>query len=265
MTVIARGSNKSVATNVEKLRKWIAVNSNAVKTYRRMCEILGEEELFGNSKPAQLKRWRRYFDFERDGQKFIIKEIYDLPMVKQDDKIIYSGIIELLLMYELSEKRAYTNEYTANQLYRALGMIGDNYISRDVSKSISYVQNSNPDIMEWEIFYFLNRANAKLHKILFRAMNSMVSRRLLDYTEERVICEKEDGRTKTFRRASSLEIKEILRIERQVLEDMGLERIPFANRLLYYENVNEVLKEELGYEFTYKRYRLRCIALHTTH
>lgn len=50
-----------------------------VKNYKVMCELLGEQVTTGNAKKAQLKEWERYFSFERQGQKFLIGEIYDIP------------------------------------------------------------------------------------------------------------------------------------------------------------------------------------------
>ena len=47
-----------------------------IKNYKEMCKILDEEETDGNSKKSQIKEWNRYFDFTRDGQKYIINVIY---------------------------------------------------------------------------------------------------------------------------------------------------------------------------------------------
>ena len=53
-----------------------------IKNYKMMCELLREEEKTGNSKKSQNKEWKRYFDFEREGQRYIIKEIYSVPLPK---------------------------------------------------------------------------------------------------------------------------------------------------------------------------------------
>ena len=53
-----------------------------VKNYKEMCKILNENEKTGDSKKAQQKEWKRYFDFGKEGQKYIIYEIYEKPLPK---------------------------------------------------------------------------------------------------------------------------------------------------------------------------------------
>ena len=51
-----------------------------------MCEILKKETKTGNARKAQLKEFGRYFDWEKAGQKFIITDIYDTPLEKEDKR-----------------------------------------------------------------------------------------------------------------------------------------------------------------------------------
>lgn len=53
-----------------------------IKNYKELCAILNEEAKTGKAKQLQLKNWKRYFDWEKDGQKFIIVDIYDTPLPK---------------------------------------------------------------------------------------------------------------------------------------------------------------------------------------
>ena len=57
-----------------------------VKNYKEMCKLLGEEERTGNSKISQLKEWKRHFGFYKEGNKFIITEVYDEPKNKEDGR-----------------------------------------------------------------------------------------------------------------------------------------------------------------------------------
>lgn len=59
---------------------------NSVKNYKLMCEFLKEEEGTGNSRKAQINRWKRYFEFHKEGQKFVIDEIYDEPQITLDQR-----------------------------------------------------------------------------------------------------------------------------------------------------------------------------------
>lgn len=54
-------------------------------SYRDLCNYLGEPIKGGNAKKSQLKEWECYFAYEKQGNKFIVTEIYDTPH-KKDDK-----------------------------------------------------------------------------------------------------------------------------------------------------------------------------------
>lgn len=55
-----------------------------IKNYKYFCKLLNEDVQYGNSKKAQHKEWLRHFNYEKQGHKFIITEIYDTPKEKQD-------------------------------------------------------------------------------------------------------------------------------------------------------------------------------------
>lgn len=57
-----------------------------VKNYKEMCSLLDEPIKGGDSKKSQLKEWDRYFEYHKDGNKFIIDEIYSECKVKDDNR-----------------------------------------------------------------------------------------------------------------------------------------------------------------------------------
>ena len=70
----------------------LMINTNALKTnqtfknYKELCEYLDEPIKTGKSKQLQLKDWERYFSYKKEGQKFIITEIFDTPKEKIDKR-----------------------------------------------------------------------------------------------------------------------------------------------------------------------------------
>lgn len=42
-----------------------------VKNYIKMCELLGQPVCSGQSKKCQIRTWERYFDYHKEGQKFM--------------------------------------------------------------------------------------------------------------------------------------------------------------------------------------------------
>lgn len=52
------------------------------KNYKELCTFLHEEVKGGCAKKAQLKDWENYFTYSKDGNKFIITEIFETPKEK---------------------------------------------------------------------------------------------------------------------------------------------------------------------------------------
>ncbi len=63
---------------IENLKNYINENNNVIKNYKIMCELLDEEIKNGKSKTIQINNWKNYFDFDREGNKYIIKSIKDV-------------------------------------------------------------------------------------------------------------------------------------------------------------------------------------------
>lgn len=62
--------------NLENIKKEMIV-----KNYKEMCSLLGEEVKAGNSKKSQIKEWECYFSFHKEGNKFVIDEVYKDPKI----------------------------------------------------------------------------------------------------------------------------------------------------------------------------------------
>ena len=74
--------NKDYSVNdldVSGLQKYlgnqVGENYNIVRNYKTMCELLNEVPMDGNSRKAQVNRWKRYFDFHKDNQKLDRKSV----------------------------------------------------------------------------------------------------------------------------------------------------------------------------------------------
>lgn len=57
-----------------------------IKNYKEFCNLICDKVKTGNSKKIQLEEWKRYFDYEKEGVGFIVKEIYDFPKEKNDKR-----------------------------------------------------------------------------------------------------------------------------------------------------------------------------------
>lgn len=73
-----------------------------VPNYRKLCQLLGEPIKDGTSKSAQLKHWEQYFSYDRQGNAYIITEVYDNPKISTDKRRVFSALAEPLLLHYLS-------------------------------------------------------------------------------------------------------------------------------------------------------------------
>ena len=63
-------------------------NPNVIKGYNVMCKILHDDEESNKKKrDLQKEKWRCYFDFDIQGQKYIIKKIYPDSLVKRNERV----------------------------------------------------------------------------------------------------------------------------------------------------------------------------------
>ena len=54
------------------------------RNYKELCRYLGEDIKSGNSKIAQMKRWKTQFDFHTEGYKIIIDKMHSNATKKAD-------------------------------------------------------------------------------------------------------------------------------------------------------------------------------------
>ena len=234
-----------------------------IKNYKEMCETLGEEICDGNSKKAQLKEWSRYFAWEKKGQKFIILDIYDEPLPKDDgrqNKNIYVQYIQVILMKILSKQRNTIDPFyiTTNQLWRLLGMINNNY--KNISLDDLNNMITDYEVTSFDMKKFYQRCNQRLREILFSSLNKLEDRALIKYEIETVIVFFDEDRKTVYKPANDIQKKKILKAERKVLLDMGLESKQHAyakfKETEFFERVNAYLHEWYGWEYTFNRIKI---------
>lgn len=236
-----------------------------VKNYKSMCSLLNCTICDGNSKKSQLKNWKRYFNYEKSGQKFIITEIYDTPFPSEDARKLKEGLyvkyIELLLLKYLSTCNGYQTKITKGKLYQILGLTNKNYYqlrNSDNSYGIINIKSTmknqyNTIITDFDINHFQQRAEAKLSKILYTALDSMSKRFLIKYCTEYVLrVPREDDPSKyELEIASPRQVSIILEAQHRILDSMGYENITqVALRYKlkeFNERVDDYLSEHYGW------------------
>lgn len=261
-TINSQDTTDIIESKNEMIDVSILTEGLVVKNYKSMCSLLNCSVCEGNSKKSQLKNWKRYFNYEKSGQKFIITEIYDTPFPSEDARKLKEGLyvkyIELLLLRYLSSCEGYQTKITKSNLYQILGLTNENYYqlkSSDNPYEIANIKNTikskcDTVVTNFDINHFQQRAEAKLNKILYTALDSMSKRFLIKYHTEYVLrVPREDGQSGyELEIASPRQVSLILEAQHRILDAMGYENITqvalryklkeFNNRVDNYLNEN---------------------------
>lgn len=233
-----------------------------VKNYKVLCELLGQDVKGGDSRKAQLDNFKCYFDWEKSGQKFIISDIYDTPLTKEDKRklgnnSIYVQCIEVLLLQYLSEQEGYTRTFTKRNWWEMLGIVNHKY-GRTSEK---YLKNLDYTVTSWEVKHFYQRCNKKLEQILFSALNSLKNRKLITYEIQTIIVATDKKGKEQYFEADDIQKKQILEVERHVLHNiMGYEKmfqvfIKFQ-QAEFYQKVNDLLYQQYGWNHYFKQIKV---------
>lgn len=243
------------------IKQTLKVNQ-VIKNYKELCVLLNEQVQAGNSKKAQFSEWERYFQYEKDGNKFIITNIFDTPNEKVKDKTkgnnsIYITYIETLLMHLLSRQENQTMICTKNYLMVALGMVNIKYIDKDTQKSIAKINS----FKDYEIKEFHNRAYQTLDRILFTSLNNLKRRCLITYSDKLHYTKINEDMGKLYDdEATDDEYRKYTSIKREVLDEMGfkdLRDVYFKNKTdQFYDILRDKLYDEFGWDTSCIYYKI---------
>lgn len=242
------------------------------KNYKEICSVLGEEIKNGESKKSQIKNWKRYFEFDKNGHKFIVTRIKEVP-----DRIIkntgmngeYVEYIDDIIMLLLSKDNEKFKDITYSKLLEETGLVNHSFrICWSDMKATSLATS----IEEPYINYFFNKEYSKIKDVVKNSLNRLRKQGYIDYSEDRVLvvpCKTEyvfdeDGnaeydeyglmKTKNvegqIREATTEEWTRILELRTEVAEEFGCknEQIIRLKGMYkeYYELLQECLIDELG-------------------
>lgn len=261
-----------------------------VKNYKEMCSLLNQTVKGGDSKKAQLKEWSTYFNYEKDGNKFVIKEIYDTQLEKEDGRKILSiddkrynsvygdDIQQLLLLLIASSSEENEIILPTTVLLNKLSMTNKNYsLARKNQDKLSEIL----EIDEKYINEFYGTTHSNLKSSLESSMNSLRRRALITWTTVRMVCKKVlvtnyneldeividdmDKISYSIKEEYSIADKEqdliILEAERLTLKDMGYETIGQAIRdgriKDFYTSVYKIIQSKANIKYYFNAYQIK--------
>lgn len=229
----------------------INVNKNLtegliVKNYKEMCNLLGEESKGGKSKQLQLSDWQRYFDYDKRGNSFVVTEIYNIPLEKEDNRgksegsrdnnSIYIPYIETLLLHLLAQQDDQTLVCTKNYLLVALGMTNIKYTSQTSREILLKVKS----FTKHELKDFDNRAYQTLNRILFTSLDNLKRKCLIDYYDELHYKKINDEGNSEEYIATDDERRKYMDIKREILTEWNYKEL---RDIYFHDRVDEFYSE----------------------
>ena len=259
-----------------------------IKNYKVLCELLEVEPTSGgNAKKNQLREVSRYCKFHKDGNKFIIDEIYQEARPKKIDNRInnkggnnmkYCDDIETLILHILEEHEGNEVNLSTNQLLCALNMINKNYqVGRTRVPKLSEILEIPTDL----IYDFYDYTSVELKRKLETNLNRL-QRQCLIFWRKSIKVQTTNVEIKynvigqpvldskgfavqhkniEHREATDIEMKWLLKIEREVLIDMGYKdkkQLFLSGNFNTFKNMikNKIKYYELNIDYYYHSYKI---------
>ncbi|MEM4994798.1 hypothetical protein WKH56_19750 [Priestia sp. SB1] len=234
-----------------------------IKNYKSLCKELGVQVKVGKSRQLQLKDLERYFSYYKDGNSFIIKEIYDEPIKKvsmrgksegsRNNNTIYGDLIRTLIADLLVNQKKKHISISRNHLLERMNMINENYgfCSKNV-KELASMYNIEP----YMAYDFFNTSNSNFKNAVETALDHLHAQRLLWYK----MIVKVGLHNGEHREAEVEELDLINRYELLALEDTPEEfkTVKSLHMTKYWrpfkEQVNKSLKENTHIKYYYNAY-----------
>ena len=250
------------------------------KNYKELCAALDIKPAGGNQKISQIKEIKRYCSFSRDGYKYIVDEIYDVPKPKEggkesEYKEMKNLILRLLLLSKQESNRAI---FSIPEMLQGIAVVNCNYKDgrRHQKELGKYL-----DIKTEYINDFYNSTHGNLTSAIETNLNSLMNDDnliLWGYTIK--VCKNmpkiklnelgefqldSNGHItyevqKDYRLATVDEKEFIIKTEKQILKKMGYKNVGHVIGCgkgdEFYDSVNEILKEKCNIDFYYKAYEI---------
>lgn len=227
------------------------------KNYKELCVAMEWKPTNGKGKGFQLKDLERFCTYHTQGHKYIIDEVFQQPLVKQENKRnnIYAEDLDRLILHmcAVSDADEYKCiELSKNALLTSLCLVNANYrVGRNnINKFSQYMK-----IPIETIFDFYNSSSKKLVDILEGGLNRLKGRSLIDWYHITTVCI-----NNSYRKATDQELELIKEAEQEVLKELKLDskqEVFLKGKWSEFQNtVNRLLFKAKGMDYYFTCYRI---------
>ena len=242
------------------------------KNYRDLCEELGwNPKNGGNYKKARLEELDTLCKYHKDGNKFVIDEVYEVAREKVDGRANNGGnstkstketdnrannknqghstskyeMIDTLIYNQLS---GFERTFTKSKLIRIAGL----YISKDTIIDSCNVES------EYSVNDFLEVYNSTVNKLIDTSLERMSKNKIIEYSKVIVI----DNSASVVNMNSKV-YKIIENIENEIAKEMNVKNIyllPSEEKKLFYNKCNKkAIETGVCLDYYYRAYEIKKI------
>ena len=248
----------AVRMDTEKLKSNIYVGRTA-GSFAELCRLVGEEPTKGNSREAQKRRLRRYFDWtEADaGNALTVTEVYGEAkpeLLRADDK--YSADILTCLQWDWGNARLDAPEegakaYSLSRLLTLCGFVREWWATdggKAREKLLEFQREGTPRSSRHQIFNFANKLDLHIRQYCVTSLDRSLSRlREKGYLRtSRKSLWVLPADEKEFRRSTPEEERACGEIRDSVMQSLGVTILNLYNSAKYYEKYNRGIRDKLG-------------------
>jgi len=228
------------------------------KNYKQLSCAMNWTATTGKGRTLQLKDLERYCKYHKEGQKFIIDEVFLQPLAKEENKrnSIYAENIDKLIIHMCSqtENSEYRySEFSTNGILNQLHIINSNYsVGRNnIDKFSRYLE-----VPIETLYDFFNSTYKKNKDIVEGGLNRLKNRCLIDWYKVTKV-RSNDG---DFRNATDGELEGIKEIEQEVLLQLGLidkkEVFLKGKWNPFQKDVSKMLREMMNIQYYFESYHI---------
>lgn len=226
--------------NLEKLSVGMRVPN-----YRKLCDLLGEPIEAGNSKKAQFRKWDQFFSYQREGNAFIITEIFDAPKPVDDRRMKYAQNLIPVLQHHLALLG--TVEQSFSRWFVALGMADGALYDEEKREDVRFYSGLSPFQMQ----KLVCMTDSVCKRTLLNTLTSLQKDQIISYAVKEYVVTGTDHHL-----ATPEEHQQIQHCKDQAMAAVGVSsmyaiHINPARRIRFYETLNDLYNQQFGWDRTY--------------
>lgn len=241
-----------------------------VNSYKILCELLRVKPKSGGcSKKAHLKEMECYFKYHKEGNTFVIDEIYTQPLERTENRGGHNAIFkdsmlqDMLKMIIFQSENNYEIAIPKHLLHSQLGLVNKYYDYYRKNPKELVEMNKELDLEQTE--YFFDGVNRTVENVVKRDLDRIAKEGVITWKESRakVVKRQKDGELVHYL-CSSKEVENILTVERQLCKKYGYKNtnavklLPYHLKTKFYDEVQKILNDEykMYYTYSYKVYHI---------